>query len=68
VDAIKAGKLASVLKFPPSLIERAKPDSLWQMSMLAGALSVVRMDGKVFSYQAPTYYGMMCAGFERVRT
>jgi len=46
-------------------VEDAKPDSLWQMVMLAGALSRVRMRAELFSYQVPTYYGMMCAGFRR---
>jgi aromatic ring-opening dioxygenase LigB subunit len=65
VEAIKESRLPSVLKIDPKLVEAAKPDSLWQMTVLAGALSVVRMASELVSYQVPTYYGMMCAGFSR---
>ena len=65
VRAIEEGRLRSILGFSRALVESAKPDSLWQMSMLAGAMSVVSMRGKLVSYQAPTYYGMLCAGFQR---
>jgi hypothetical protein len=41
-------------------------DSLWQKAMLAGALSIVPMQGELLSYQVPTYYGMICASFDRV--
>lgn len=67
VEAVKGGRLSDVLKFEPSLVEEAKPDGLWQMAMLAGALSVVRMLGRLHSYQAPTYFGMLCAGYSRVK-
>jgi len=63
VEAIRKNRLASIMGIPPGLIERAKPDSLWQMAMLAGALSVVPMKGQLVSYQVPTYYGMLCASF-----
>jgi aromatic ring-opening dioxygenase LigB subunit len=65
VEAIKGNRLTSVMKIDPSLVEAAKPDSLWQMTVLAGALSVVPMTGELVSYQVPTYYGMLCAGFAR---
>jgi len=65
VDAVRTGRLNSVLRFPKSLVDAAKPDSLWQMTMLAGALQEVKMKGELFSYQVPTYFGMLCAGYER---
>jgi aromatic ring-opening dioxygenase LigB subunit len=40
----------------------AKADSLWQLVMLQGALGD-RFDCDVLSYEAPTYFGMMCAAF-----
>lgn len=68
LDAVEKGRLSSVMRIDPDLVEAAKPDSLWQMTMLAGALSVVPMVGELVSYQVPTYYGMLCAGFtKRVR-
>ena len=66
VEAVRRNGLASVMKLEPALIERAKPDSLWQLAILAGALSVVPMEADLISYQVPTYYGMLCASFEPV--
>lgn len=65
LEAVKGDRLSSVIRIDPDIIEAAKPDSLWQMTMLAGALSVVPMSGELVSYQVPTYYGMLCAGFTR---
>ncbi|HYC26477.1 MAG TPA: hypothetical protein VEB67_00465 [Nitrososphaerales archaeon] len=65
IDAISGNSLASIMRMSRDLVEAAKPDSLWQMSMLAGALEVVKMDPELLSYQVPTYYGMLCAGFRR---
>ena len=65
VDAIRKGRLSSIMRFPSSLVDAAKPDSLWQMTMLAGVLDVVPMRGDLFSYQVPTYYGMLTAGYKR---
>jgi aromatic ring-opening dioxygenase LigB subunit len=64
-DAVRGGRLKSIMRFPRSLIEAAKPDSLWQMTMLAGVLEEVPMKGELFSYQVPTYFGMLCAGYKR---
>jgi aromatic ring-opening dioxygenase LigB subunit len=65
VDAVRGGRLESIMRFPPSLIDAAKPDSLWQMTMLAGVLQDVQLKGELFSYQVPTYFGMLCAGYKR---
>jgi aromatic ring-opening dioxygenase LigB subunit len=65
LEAVERGRLSSVMRIDPGLVEAAKPDSLWQMTMLAGALSVVPMAGELVSYQVPTYYGMLCAGFTK---
>ncbi len=67
VEAIRGNRLDSILEFDPRLIEAAKPDSLWQMAMLAGVLSVVPLGGRLVSYQVPTYYGMLCAAFSRAQ-
>ncbi|MDV3278750.1 MAG: hypothetical protein LYZ69_09870 [Nitrososphaerales archaeon] len=64
-EAIAAGRLKSIMNLPRSLVDAAKPDSLWQMAMLAGILGEVGMRGDLFSYQVPTYYGMLCAGYTR---
>lgn len=66
-DAIRENRLDRIMKMEPGLVEGAKPDSLWQMAMLAGLQSVVPMAGELISYQVPTYFGMICASFEPVK-
>jgi aromatic ring-opening dioxygenase LigB subunit len=63
LDAVEEGRLSSLMNIEPDLVEAAKPDSLWQLAILAGILDVVRMKGRLVSYQVPTYYGMLCAGY-----
>lgn len=62
-DLVRQGSLEGIMEFDPDFVEGAKPDSLWQMTMLAGALSVVPMKGELLSYQVPTYFGMLCASY-----
>jgi aromatic ring-opening dioxygenase LigB subunit len=64
LDAIRDNNLKRILRLTPKFIEEAKPDSLWQMVMLAGIDEVVPLRSKLLSYQVPSYYGMACAGFE----
>jgi len=64
VDAVRRGRLDRLMKLDPDFVEGARPDSLWQMAMLVGVLSVCPMRGRLVSYQVPTYYGMLCASYE----
>jgi aromatic ring-opening dioxygenase LigB subunit len=41
----------------------AKADSYWQMLMLEGALGGDGWKGELLSYEAPTYFGMLCAAY-----
>jgi len=41
----------------------AKADSYWQMLMLEGALGQDGWKGELLSYEAPTYFGMVCAAY-----
>ncbi len=66
VDAIKRDRLKEIMKLDPDFVEGARPDSLWQMAMLVGAISVTPMRGELVSYQVPTYYGMLCASYRPV--
>jgi aromatic ring-opening dioxygenase LigB subunit len=66
-EAVKEQRLSAVMEFEKGMVDAAKPDSLWQLAVLAGALSVVPMEAKFESYQVPTYYGMLCAGYNRRR-
>jgi aromatic ring-opening dioxygenase LigB subunit len=64
VESINQDRLGEVImNMEPDFVEGAKPDSLWQMAMLVGAISVVPMKGELLSYQVPTYFGMLCASY-----
>ena len=64
VKAIRNNELKRIMSLKPSFIESAKPDSPWQMVILAGINEVVPLRSQMLSYQVPSYYGMACAGFE----
>lgn len=61
--AVKEDNLEMLLHLEKQLVENAKPDSLWQIAILVGVLKQVPMKGKLVSYQAPTYFGMLCAAY-----
>ena len=64
VELVKADRLAGLLALPSDLIERAKPDSLWQMVMLHGVLGAGGpWRSELLAYAAPTYYGMLVAAY-----
>lgn len=62
VDMIRGGRLRSLASLDPGLVNEALPDSWWQMLMLAGAIGDA-WTPEVLSYEAPTYFGMLCAAF-----
>src|SRR5712692_8087481 len=64
-QAIQKAHFESIFRLSKRFIEEAKPDSLWQMAILAGLTRVVRMRGNLLSYAVPTYYGMIFASFVR---
>ena len=66
LKAIEENNLDSVLQLKSKFVEDAKPDSLWQIAILAGIANRVKMKSQLFSYQVPTYYGMICAGYARL--
>ena len=61
--AVEKNNIGMLLHLEQQLIENAKPDSLWQIAILYGILHQVPMKGKLISYQAPTYFGMLCAAY-----
>jgi aromatic ring-opening dioxygenase LigB subunit len=71
VDLVERSALGELLGFDPALVSAAKADSFWQMLMLHGAIGDAaggdppprawRAD--FLSYEAPTYFGMLCAAF-----
>ena len=56
-------ELGELLALDPSFVEAAKADSFWQMLMLHGALGG-GWRAEFLSYEAPTYFGMLCAAYE----
>ncbi len=63
--SIQRDRIDSIMKLKPKLVEAARPDSLWQMTVLAGVLEEVKMSVDILSYHVPTYFGMICASFRR---
>ena len=61
-DLVDSGNLARLADIPPQLVEDAKADSWWQMLMLHGATQ--GWQGRLISYEAPTYFGMLTAAYE----
>jgi aromatic ring-opening dioxygenase LigB subunit len=61
--AFRFDNLAAVLQLDPALVTAAKPDSLWQVAMLHGVARRAGLHAELLSYDAPTYYGMICAAF-----
>jgi aromatic ring-opening dioxygenase LigB subunit len=61
-DAVSRSRLGDLLGLEPSLVEAAAADSWWQLAMLHGALGE-GWRAELLSYEAPTYYGMLCATF-----
>jgi aromatic ring-opening dioxygenase LigB subunit len=55
-------RLEALLELEPSFVEAAKADSWWQLLMLHGALGGDHAVD-LLSYEAPTYFGMLCASF-----
>jgi aromatic ring-opening dioxygenase LigB subunit len=66
VKAIETNSVDSLVRLNPSFVNAAKPDSIWQVAILAGVLDKIEMRPMLISYEVPTYYGMICAGFERI--
>jgi aromatic ring-opening dioxygenase LigB subunit len=62
VELVESNRLERLLYLEPSLVERAKADSLWQLLVLYGALGD-GYDAELLAYERPTYYGMLTAAY-----
>jgi aromatic ring-opening dioxygenase LigB subunit len=62
VELVRANHLSGLLDIDPALVATAQADSWWQMLVLHGACGD-RFDAELLSYEAPTYFGMLCASF-----
>src|SRR6267143_3880248 len=63
VELVGGDRLAGLVDVPIALVEEAKADSWWQMLMLLGATGE-GWRGRLISYEAPTYFGMLTAAYE----
>ena len=66
LEIIKENKLEKLLDIDMELVESGKPDSLWQMLILHGALNITPMECEVLSYDVPTYFGMIVANYYKI--
>jgi aromatic ring-opening dioxygenase LigB subunit len=62
VAAVRGDDLGRLVRVDQQLLEDARPDSWWQLLMLHGALGDA-WRAELLSYEAPTYYGMLCAAY-----
>jgi aromatic ring-opening dioxygenase LigB subunit len=62
VELVKRDALGELMRFDPAFVADAKADSFWQMLMLHGAIAD-GWRGEFLSYEAPTYFGMLCAAY-----
>jgi aromatic ring-opening dioxygenase LigB subunit len=64
VELVRENRLAELATWDPAFAVAAKADSLWQLLMLYGAVGD-DFACELLSYEAPTYFGMLCAAYER---
>jgi aromatic ring-opening dioxygenase LigB subunit len=64
VELVRENRLSELSSWDPAFAVAAKADSLWQLLMLCGAVGD-DLAGELLSYEAPTYFGMLCAAYER---
>jgi aromatic ring-opening dioxygenase LigB subunit len=61
VTLIKENQLEKMAEFEGEYVEAAKPDGIWQTLILAGAILPEERKVEFLSYEAPTYFGLICA-------
>jgi aromatic ring-opening dioxygenase LigB subunit len=64
---VQSDRLRGLLDIPLALVDQAKADSWWQMLMLLGATND-GWRGRLLSYEAPTYFGMLTAAYKPAPT
>jgi aromatic ring-opening dioxygenase LigB subunit len=62
VELVRGNRLGELPAWDPGVAVTAKADSFWQLLMLHGAIGGA-FDVELLSYEAPTYFGMLCAAF-----
>ena len=61
---IQENQLEKLLSLSDDFLERAKPDSYWQMLILLGILKRAPLRNTLLTYECPTYFGMLVAIYE----
>jgi aromatic ring-opening dioxygenase LigB subunit len=64
VELVRDNRLGELVAWHAGVAVAAKADSFWQLLMLYGAVGD-DFAGELLSYEAPTYFGMICAAYER---
>jgi aromatic ring-opening dioxygenase LigB subunit len=64
VELVRDNRLGELVAWDAGVAVAAKADSFWQLLMLYGAVGD-DFAGELLSYEAPTYFGMICAAYER---
>jgi aromatic ring-opening dioxygenase LigB subunit len=67
-EIVRSERLDDLLSTDIEFADRAKIDGLWQAIILAGALHHTTMRGELLSYEAPTYFGMLVAAYEPIKS
>jgi aromatic ring-opening dioxygenase LigB subunit len=62
VEIVGSNRLEELLAIDPAFVAEAQADSWWQMLVLHGATDG-GFEAELLSYEAPTYFGMLCAAF-----
>jgi aromatic ring-opening dioxygenase LigB subunit len=63
IGMIRRGRLEDLLRIDRKLVEDAKPDSPWQLLILAGMLRTRPAVLREYAYQVAGYYGMLAARY-----
>jgi aromatic ring-opening dioxygenase LigB subunit len=62
VELVRDNRLGDLLEIDSAFVVEAQADSWWQMLVLHGATAGA-FQAELLSYEAPTYFGMLCASF-----
>src|SRR6185312_1983444 len=65
LEVVRADTLDLLLEFDEDWVDRAKNEAIRPLLTLHGLLEGTGSRVDLLSYEAPTYYGMMCAAYDQ---